>query len=41
MFGAAKNADSATNNSPGPFGKYYLQELVSSGGMAEIWLATD
>ena len=41
MFGAAKNADSATNNSPGPFGKYYLQELVSSGGMADIWLATD
>lgn len=26
---------------PGPFGKYYLQELVNSGGMADIWLATD
>jgi eukaryotic-like serine/threonine-protein kinase len=41
MFSAAKKGDSAANNSPGPFGKYYLQELVSSGGMAEIWLATD
>ena len=27
--------------SPGPFGRFYLQELISSGGMAEIWLATD
>lgn len=26
---------------PGPFGKFYLQELVNSGGMADIWLATD
>lgn len=26
---------------PGPFGRFYLQELVSSGGMADIWLATD
>lgn len=26
---------------PGPFGRYYLQELINSGGMAEIWLATD
>jgi eukaryotic-like serine/threonine-protein kinase len=41
MFGAAKKVDSASKNEPGPFGKYYLQELVSSGGMADIWLATD
>jgi len=41
MFSAAKKTDSAANSAPGPFGKYYLQELVSSGGMAEIWLATD
>jgi serine/threonine-protein kinase len=41
MFSAGKKGDSAANNSPGPFGKYYLQELVSSGGMADIWLATD
>ena len=26
---------------PGAFGKFYLQELVNSGGMAEIWVATD
>jgi serine/threonine protein kinase len=27
--------------SPGPFGRFYLQELINSGGMADIWLATD
>jgi serine/threonine protein kinase len=27
--------------SSGPFGRFYLQELINSGGMAEIWLATD
>src|ERR1051326_25169 len=26
---------------PGPFGSYYLRELISSGGMASLWLATD
>jgi serine/threonine-protein kinase len=26
---------------PRSFGKFYLQELINSGGMAEIWLATD
>src|SRR2546421_3133820 len=26
---------------PGPFGRFYLQELINSGGMASIWLATD
>jgi serine/threonine-protein kinase len=41
MFSAGKKMEAGTNNAPGPFGKYYLQELVSSGGMAEIWLATD
>ncbi|MDB6064637.1 MAG: Serine/threonine protein kinase [Pedosphaera sp.] len=25
----------------GQFGQYYLQELINSGGMADIWLATD
>jgi serine/threonine protein kinase len=24
-----------------PFGRFYLQELLNSGGMADIWLATD
>ena len=26
---------------PGPFGHFYLQELINRGGMAGIWLATD
>jgi serine/threonine-protein kinase len=26
---------------PGPFGRFYLQELINSGGMADIWLVTD
>ncbi len=26
---------------PGQFGPFYLQELINSGGMATIWLATD
>jgi serine/threonine protein kinase len=26
---------------PGPFGSYYLRELINSGGMADLWLATD
>lgn len=26
---------------PGSFGRFYLQELINSGGMADIWLATD
>src|SRR5512138_2136255 len=32
---------SAPQESPGPFGRFYLQELINSGGMASIWLATD
>ncbi len=30
-----------TPTAPVPFGRFYLQELISSGGMADIWLATD
>jgi serine/threonine-protein kinase len=26
---------------PGRFGRFYLQELINSGGLAEIWVATD
>jgi len=26
---------------PQAFGRFYLQELINSGGMADIWLATD
>ncbi len=35
-----KSAASPTPT-PGPFGRFYLQELINTGGMAEIWLATD
>jgi serine/threonine protein kinase len=38
----AENETSATEPpAPERFGRFYLQELISSGGMAEIWLATD
>jgi serine/threonine-protein kinase len=33
------NPDSAAP--PGRFGRFYLQELINQGGVAEIWLATD
>jgi serine/threonine-protein kinase len=35
-FGTAEPA-----GKPGPFGPYYLQELINSGGMADIWIATN
>src|SRR5512143_3654921 len=35
-----KSAEAETP-SPGPFGRFYLQELINRGGMADIWLATD
>jgi serine/threonine-protein kinase len=39
------NADNETRTraepTPGHFGRFYLQELINSGGMADIWLATD
>ena len=39
-------ANSESNDSPvplpgGKFGRFYLQEVINSGGMADIWLATD
>jgi serine/threonine-protein kinase len=38
-------ADSAKNSEPkegpGPFGRFQLQELINSGGMADIWVAMD
>jgi serine/threonine protein kinase len=36
-----RSGDDAEPRTPGPFGKYQLQELINSGGMADIWLATD
>src|SRR5947207_6945638 len=26
---------------PGPFGRFYLQELINSVGLSDIWIATD
>ena len=34
-------ADGGPAPTPGAFGRFYLQELINSGGMADIWLATD
>ena len=41
MFGAAKKTLPSSTNGPEQFGRFYLQELINSGGMADIWLATD
>jgi len=41
VFNSAKQAGSDAAPAPGPFGRFYLQELINSGGMADIWLATD
>lgn len=37
MFGLGKQ----TEVEQGPFGQFYLHEMINSGGMAEIWLATN
>ncbi|MBI2950395.1 MAG: serine/threonine protein kinase [Verrucomicrobia bacterium] len=38
---APNNMDAKGWEKPTQFGPYYLQELIASGGMADIWLATD
>ena len=40
LFGNS-GGPSAAPGQPGPFGPYQLQELINTGGMAEIWLATN
>jgi eukaryotic-like serine/threonine-protein kinase len=37
----ASDLDLTPAPKPGVFGRFYLQELINSGGMADIWLATD
>ena len=32
---------SKSSEQPGRFCRFYCQELINSGGMADIWLATD
>ncbi|MHB1306839.1 MAG: serine/threonine protein kinase [Limisphaerales bacterium] len=42
MFGLfKKKSDDSGHREPGPFGAFQLVELINSGGMADIWLATD
>ncbi len=42
IFGLFKQESAGSGSSePGQFGPYYLQELINSGGMADIWLATN
>jgi serine/threonine-protein kinase len=41
VLGSLLKKNEETPSGPRKFGRFYLQELISSGGMAEIWLATD
>jgi serine/threonine-protein kinase len=41
VFGAQKKSSADEISLPQPFGRFYLQELINSGGMADIFLATD
>jgi eukaryotic-like serine/threonine-protein kinase len=41
MAHAIENIETDQARIPGPFGRFYLRELINSGGMADIWLATD
>jgi eukaryotic-like serine/threonine-protein kinase len=41
VLGTKKKPDATETPPPGPFGRFYLQELINRGGMADIWLATD
>ena len=37
----ARDLANSASTGPEKFGKYYLKELINSGGLADIWLATD
>jgi serine/threonine-protein kinase len=41
VFSNAREPVANQTPTPGPFGRFYLQEIINSGGMADIWLATD
>ena len=41
MSSAVSNNEPLVPGAPVPFGRFYLQERINSGGMADIWLATD
>lgn len=40
MLGLFKKSGESESG-PGPFGRFQLHELINSGGMADIWLATE
>ena len=40
-FESETNEGTAVHGQPGQFGPYYLHELINSGGMADIWIASD
>lgn len=35
------NGGTAPHGEPGQFGKYHLHELINTGGMADLWIASD
>ncbi len=37
----SKNTDAPDEHEPGPFGPYRLIELINTGGMADLWQATN
>ena len=41
MADSLQNETETVRPTQEPFGRFYLQELLNSGGMAEIWVATD
>jgi len=41
VLGLLKKKSAKTVAKPGPFGRFVLHELINSGGMADIWLASD
>jgi len=41
MESDAMETEARPTPQPGRFGRFYLQELINSGGMADIWVATD
>jgi serine/threonine-protein kinase len=41
VFNRSNNASASSPAGPVPFGRFQLVELINSGGMADIWLATD
>ncbi|MEI7729962.1 MAG: serine/threonine-protein kinase [Verrucomicrobiota bacterium] len=40
-FDPNKDMNEGAKGQPRPFGRFYLHELINSGGMADIWVATD